>query len=134
MDQYFNDHYKKFKEKRNKKQFKFYEYFFDYVNGNKEKFKSSWKMWSMSTTHAMLAGTIGFCFRSISHLGILLHMILTLHAALKRSLSSTWKLSTTYFHIFYWPLDSLLLNIRILKDLCHSNAGENPPPKVPQTW
>ena len=41
MDQYFNDHYKKFKEKRNKKQFKFYEYFFDYVNGNKEKFKSS---------------------------------------------------------------------------------------------
>ena len=43
MDQYFNGNYKKFKEKRFKKQFKFDECFFYYLNSNKEKFRRPWK-------------------------------------------------------------------------------------------
>ena len=43
MDQYFNDHCKKFKEKRFKKQFKFDDCFWHYVNGDKEKFRRPWK-------------------------------------------------------------------------------------------
>ena len=43
MDQYFNGHYKKFKEKRSKKQFKFDECFWHYVNGDKKKFRKPWK-------------------------------------------------------------------------------------------
>ena len=38
IDQYFNGHYKKFKDKRSRKQFKFDDYFWHYVNGEKEKF------------------------------------------------------------------------------------------------
>ena len=42
MKQYFNDHYKKFKEKRAKKQFKFDEPLFDFVKSNKENFRRKW--------------------------------------------------------------------------------------------
>ena len=42
IEQYFKGHYQNLKEKRNKKQFKFDDVFFEYVNGNKEKFRRKW--------------------------------------------------------------------------------------------
>ena len=42
MNQYFNDHCKKFKEKISRKQFKFDDSFWYYVNGDKEKFRRPW--------------------------------------------------------------------------------------------
>ena len=41
LNQYFNGHYHKFKEKMSNKQFKFDKYCFEYINGNKEKFRRS---------------------------------------------------------------------------------------------